>query len=103
MAVASYDSQRAAKSGEIRSTYEAALLLTPLDQANRQRGYSAYLPDSYAKARQYWDFSYGVQLPREPDGVGFARILTDLGEQIVPQLALVRCVSYHKFVHKNLM
>jgi len=73
-----------------RAAYENALLLTPLDRLNRARGFSAYLPDTYSKTRQYWELAYGINLPAVPDNVGFARILTSLGEMIVPQMALIR-------------
>lgn len=73
-----------------RAAYDNALLLTPLDRLNRARGFSAYLPDTYSKARQYWELAYGINLPAVPDNVGFARILTSLGEVIVPQLTLAR-------------
>ncbi len=82
-----------------RAAYEIALLLTPLDRLNRARGYSAYLPDTYSKARQYWELAYGINLPAVPDNVGFARILTSLGEVIVPQMALARyCFLFFIFV-----
>ena len=73
-----------------RAAYENALFLTPLDRLNRARGFSAYLPDSYSKARLYWELGYGINLPTVPDNVGFAHILTSLGEVIVPQQALAR-------------
>eukprot|EP01032_Pedospumella_encystans_P015528 gene15528-17752_t len=76
-----------------RAAYENALFLTSLDRLNRARGFGAYLPDTYSKARLYWELGFGINLPAEPDSVGFARILTSLGEVIVPQQALARGVA----------
>ena len=77
-----------------RAAYENAMFLTPLDRLNRTRGFGAYLPDTYSKARLYWELGYGINMPAAPDSVGFARILTSLGEVIVPQHALARyCLS----------
>lgn len=73
--------------------YEKHLFLTALDEANRARGYSTYLPDTYARARLCWELAYGIMLPKKPaasDGVMFARIQTALGEQTVPLAALAR-------------
>ena len=72
------------------AAYESSLLLTALDLANRARGFSTYLPETYEKARQYWELAYGFVLPRVPDGVMFGRIQTALGEQVVPLQVLVR-------------
>lgn len=77
--------------------YEKCLFLTPLDVANRARGFSAFVPDSYSRARLYWELAYGVLLPKNPspvDQIVFARIQTALGEQTVPVSALTRFVCY---------
>jgi hypothetical protein len=76
-------------------TFEQAVFLTPQDCANRARGYNTYLPDSYARARLYWELAYGVLLPKVPalqgDGaVVFARTRTALSDQFVPFTALCR-------------
>ena len=84
------------------ATYEAALLLTALDGANRARSFSTYLPDSFEKARLYWELAYGFVLPRAPANVGFGRILTALGEQIVPLMVLVRCARIEIFLYQFL-
>lgn len=75
--------------------YEKTVFLTPLDQRNRERGYSQYLPGNYVQARRYWETAYGLQLPAHPavagdDAVFWCRIETALGERTVPLNALAR-------------
>lgn len=89
LAVTTYRAPTPASPGAT-AAYESRLLLTALDFANRARGFSTYLPETYEKTRQYWELAYGFVLPRVPDGVLFGRIQTALGEQIVPLQVLVR-------------
>lgn len=73
--------------------YEKGVFLAPLDVANKARGFSAYVPDSYARARLYWELAYGILLPKCPepeDNLMFGRIKTALGQQTVPISALAR-------------
>jgi hypothetical protein len=75
--------------------YEESLFLTAVDRRNRSRGYCRYLPDTYERARLYWDLAYGVHLPSLPQTAGseavlFVLIESPLGQQVVPISTLAR-------------
>jgi len=64
---------------------ELSIFLTASDVRNRKRGYNQYVPDSYSKARLFWELAYGVRLPQAPQAsVVFARISFNGIEQVVP-------------------
>jgi hypothetical protein len=64
---------------------ELSIFLTASDVRNRRRGYNQYVPDSYSKARLFWELAYGVRLPQAPQAsVVFARISSNSIEQVVP-------------------
>lgn len=64
---------------------ELMIFLTASDVRNRRRGYNQYVPDSYSKARLFWELAYGVRLPQAPQAsVVFVRISTSGIEQVVP-------------------
>jgi len=73
--------------------WELKIFLTASDVRNRRRGYNGYVPDSYSKARLFWELAWGVRLPQAPRAVVFARISTNGTEQVVPIDCIARLAA----------